>query len=66
MGKEFQDMKIDFSNSTGHLMEVELQECSQWVQQTSQYKGKLNLNKLFLNPLLELSLKEDIKFMLVI
>lgn len=47
-------------------MEVELQECSQWVQQTSQYKGKLNLNKLFLNPLLELSLKEDIKFMLVI
>ena len=66
MGKEFRDMKIDFLNSTGHPMEVGLQESNLWVQQISQYKGKFNLNKLFLNHLLVLLLKEDTKFMLVI
>ena len=68
MGKEFRDMKIGFLNSTGHPMEVGLQESNLWVQihQTSQYKGKLNLNKLLLSHLLVLLLKEDTKFMLVI
>jgi hypothetical protein len=66
MGKEFLDMKIDFLNSTGHLMEAELQESNLWVQQTFQYKGKLNLNKLSLSPQLVQLLKEDIRFMLVI
>jgi hypothetical protein len=47
-------------------MEVGLQESNLWVQQISQYKGKFNLNKLFLNHLLVLLLKEDTKFMLVI
>lgn len=55
MAKEFPDTKIGFLNSIGHLMEVELQESSLWVQQTtSLYKGKLSLNKLFLNHLLVL------------
>jgi len=66
MAKEFPDMKIGFLNSIGHPMEVGLQESSLWVQQTSQYKDKLNLNKLFLNHLLVPLLKEDTKFMLVI